>query len=196
MQRIPRNLRFFFLFSKSEVDRENVRVKFNDRTRVCVHKVHLAVVFTTTCWFLLTPPPSSGAHRRHLFFPSLSPLSKAREEDKERRRSLVTWFRFLFCKKENQAISVSNSFFVREIISFAKMIWSPTSKVSVFFFNSTTATCFLFHGKFSRLKRRPFLVCTYNLPPTFCVPFVLIFLCVATFFNSGDEIVFFKIIFV
>ena len=133
MQRIPRNLRFFFLFSKSEVDRENVRVKFNDRTRVCVHKVHLAVDFTTTCWFLLTPPPSSGAHRRHLFFPSLSPLSKAREEDKERRRSLVTWFRFLFCKKENQAISVSNSFFVREIISFAKMIWSPTSKVSVFF---------------------------------------------------------------
>ena len=195
MQRIPRNLRFFFLFSKSEVDRENVRVKFNDRTRVCVHKVHLAVDFTTTCWFLLTPPPSSGAHRRHLFFPSLSPLSKAREEDKERRRSLVG-FVFFFVKRKTKPFLCPIPFSCAKLFHSRKWFGAQLPRWVFFFFNSTTATCFLFHGKFSRLKRRPFLVCTYNLPPTFCVPFVLIFLCVATFFNSGDEIVFFKIIFV
>ena len=116
--------------------------------RVCVNKTKSPSSgrFYNDVLVLLTPPPSSGAHRRHLFFPSLSPLSKAREEDKERRRSLVTWFRFLFCKKENQAISVSNSFFVREIISFAKMIWSPTSKVSVFFFIQRRPLVFFFTG--------------------------------------------------
>ena len=158
-------------------------------------KVHLAVDFTTTCWFCLLHPLHPGPTDAIFFFPPSRHCP--RPERRTRREEEVLWlgFVFFFVKRKTKPFLCPIPFSCAKLFHSRKWFGAQLPRW-VFFFNSTTATCFLFHGKFSRLKRRPFLVCTYNLPPTFCVPFVLIFLCVATFFNSGDEIVFLKIIFV